>query len=190
MFICLVFGISLSCIPENSTRQNSSDFYNINALVDNQINLLDSINPLIHKVAIIDGNQQQRELQPNDSAGWSKELSIFRSADLNHTKYNSSYEIIKEGAGSNLRFLKYISLHPEETEVDTALIEFNSQKNLKSIHAYLENRNELFYSSKTLDLHFIDKDNTPIISKYKIYGWQKMISKDSVSFLIQAQVIH
>ena len=177
----------LSCIPEISTKVKSNIFFDINGLIDEQIKLLDSINPSVFKKANIDGKEEVSEIKPTDSSEWSKELAIFKAIDLNRSILVDSYDI--EKSSTNLNFTRYISRYPEDTEVDTLTIEFYSDQNPKRIKAYLEAHNELFQSSKTLDMQFTGHNDISIISAYRIEGWQKMISKDSIWFLIQGTIL-
>jgi hypothetical protein len=58
------------------------------------------------------------------------------------------------------------------------------------IRAILDNQNELFKSAKKLEVAFKDVNGQRLISNYSIEGWQKMISKDSAAYLIEADLVY
>jgi len=180
-----------SCIPEKNKKVESvKAFYDINGLIDEQIKLLDSVSPSILKKAIIDGEEAVTELKHLDSAGWSKELIVFKSADINRSILSDSYTI-SESSNTEIQILTYHSKYKEKTQVEELSIHLNKENHKPlTIHAVLDNSNELFKSAKTLELHFKEINDLPLITRYKISGWQKMISKDSTSYLIVSELIY
>jgi len=152
--------------------------------------LLDSVSPSVFKKAIIDGKEEITELKNLDSAGWSKELHVFKSADINRSILNDSYTI-SESSNTNISILTYRSKFREKTQVEELSIHLNKENHKPSkIHAVLDNSNELFKSEKILELHFKEINDLPLITAYRTSGWQKMISKDSTSYLIVGELIH
>lgn len=187
-WLILLIGLTCwSCAPE-SDKEKSTTFYDINGLIDEQIILLDSISPSILKKAIIGGKEENTQFTPIDSADWSRELSIFKSADINRSMLIDSYNIIT--AVDNSATI-YKSKYPEDTEVETLSVKFD-KSTLKplEIHAIMDNSNELFNSTRTLEMHFRKLHGKMMLSRYKTEGQQQMISKDSVTYLIEAEIIY
>ena len=185
--IYLVFLTLLSCVPEASIKQQSTTFYDIQGLIDEQINLLLSISPSVSKKATINGNSELTNLTPKDSSDWAKELNIFRLADINRSILRDSY-MISQLTNSGVKIISYKSKDPDKTDVEELTVELNDRQQALKIHASLDSRNELFNSAKVLELNFTDIEGKQIISSYKIQGRQKMISIDSTSYLIEASI--
>lgn len=183
--------ISWSCVPENPENAKSDKlYYDIYGLIDEQIKLLDSISPSLYKKAVINGIKEESQFVPEDSAAWSKELQIFKSADINKSILGDSY-IISESSGLNARTITYSSKYPKSTLVDSILIQLAENNHLPlKFHAYLNSKNELYVSSKELEMHFVNKNGKHRLSSYTIEGSQKMISKDSTSYLIEAEIVY
>lgn len=160
-------------------------FFDIAGLIDNQVQLLDSIGPSLLKKAIIDGVEENTQFTPSDDTIWAKELMIFKSADINKPKLVDNYDIM-ETQISGAKIIIYKSKYPDTTQVDSLAISFSDSENKPlTIHALLVSNNTLFESEKTLELSFKDVSGQTILSKYKIEGWQKMISKDSTIYFIE-----
>lgn len=180
-----------SCVPDQNNRTKSANsFYDINGLIDEQVKILDSISPSILKKAILNGKEEFTKLTPIDSATWAKELIIFKSADINRSMLSDSY-VITESINSHSKNILYTSKYPGKTKVEElSVLLGNADQNPIEIHAIVDNRNELFDSAKKLEIHFITKGGILLLSSYKIEGSQKMISKDSTTYVIKAEIIY
>ncbi|MCK5702273.1 MAG: hypothetical protein KAI29_14005 [Cyclobacteriaceae bacterium] len=186
LLILFLLGFAWSCGPvKNKKTETASTFFDIAGLIDNQVQLLDSIGPSLLKKAIIDGVEENTHFTPSDDDVWAKELMIFKSADINKPTLADIYET-KETRISGSKIIIYKSKYPETTQVDSLAISFSTSKNKPlTIHARLVSSNTLFESEKTLELAFKAVSGQIILSKYKIEGWQKMISKDSTIYFIE-----
>lgn len=183
--LLFLITIAASCGQIDNNKNTTNNFFDINGLIDNQVNLLDSIGPFLLKEANINGIKEHIKVDTRSDFSWEKELSIFKSTDINKPVLNDSYEIITN-TDSTLRTVIYISKTPTTTQVDSLLIDFDSLKNGPiKIHAFISGKNMLYQSAKTLDLTFQKIDKHSLISSYRIKGWQKMISKDTTTFLIE-----
>ena len=174
----------------NTEIKTANNFYDINGLIEEQIRLLDSVGPYIIKKAIIGGNEEITQITPEDSTAWSKEMNIFKAADINKPLLRDSYQIEDVSVG-NMSTTSYKSKNRGKTIVEELSIQFvqNTQKPIK-IHASLDSRNLLFNSVKTLEMHFQNINGKQMIRQYKSDGWQKMISKDSTYYSIVAEVVY
>jgi len=177
-----------SCSQIHDNRvEKPHNYYDINGLVDEQVKLLESVSPVLLKTAIIDSLEERNEFTPLDSS-WSKELEIFKAADINKPTLVGSYSILEQ-TDSGVKTITYLSKYPAKTIVDSLWIQLDieSKKPLK-IHAFLGHNNALFDSEKTLDMVFKNELEGYMISSYKIRGWQKMISKDSSTYFIKGEI--
>lgn len=180
-----------SCVPEKNDKAKSVKlYYDIHGLIDEQVKLLDSISPSLYKKAVINGVEEISQFVPEDSAAWSKELQIFKSADINKSILSDSYAIT-ESSEVNVKTITYSSKYSESTLVDNLLIQIAENNNkLQKFHAHLNNKNELYASSKELEMYFINENGKHRIAGYSIAGSQKMISKDSAYYLIEAKITY
>ncbi|MCK5102332.1 MAG: hypothetical protein KAR17_05940 [Cyclobacteriaceae bacterium] len=168
--------------------ETANKFFNIVGLIDKQVQLLDSIGPSLLKTAIIDGVYEKTQFTPPDNSTWAKELTIFKSADINKPILADSYELI-ETKISGSKSIIYKSKFPKTTQVDSLALSFlDNEENPIKIHARITSVNALFESEKNLDLTFKNANTQSMLSNYKIEGWQKMISKDSTTYLIEGFV--
>lgn len=178
-----------SCRPiEKNELEVTNKYYDINGLIDHQVKTLDSIGFFLLKNAAIDGVEESVQSSQPTFAAWTKELSIFKSADINKSMLAGSYDII-ETKIADMEFLIYKSKTPESTQVDSLALSFlATEKYPLKIHACITSSNALFESEKHLDLNFKNVNKVNLLSTYKIEGWQKMISKDSTTYSIVGSI--
>jgi hypothetical protein len=161
-------------------------YYDIKGLMEEQLSLLDSVGPELYKEAVINDSSEKQRFSP-EVPDWAKELEVFLSADINRPMLSDSY-ITKERQVDSGSSLSYISKMPRATLVDTLSVLLSREGKLYQVHAYLENTNALFTSVKTLEMGFTEKYNRQILKNYTVVGWQKMVTKDSMSFNISATI--
>jgi hypothetical protein len=176
-----------SCTPDQNDKTSATDFfYDINGLIDEQIMILDSISPFILKKAKIGADE---EIKRKDSVDWSDELMLFRSADINKPLLKDSYEISTSSEG-NFQTISYASRRPESTAIDKLSVSLTDKGNKPvEIHASFDSKNPLFATVMTLEMHFQTINGIQVLSKYVSEGWQKMVSKDSTYYSIEAELI-
>ena len=187
----LIYLVVLSvwaCVPDQTQNHGTANiYYDINGLIDVQVKALDSISPSLFKKAIIGDAKEVLEYTPIDSS-WSKELMIFRAADINKPILADSYFTV-ELSDPETKTIKYISKYPETTEVDSLLISYQeTRSNPLRIYASLSHENALFTSKKTFEISFLQENNRSLISGYKIRGWQKMISRESTAYILETAI--
>ena len=185
--IFLVLLTFFSCTSRGK-KEKSTVFYDINGLVDEQIKLLSITSPSVSKQAIINGNNELNNIEPEDSTAWARELIIFKSVDINRPTLLDSYDV-SSSPGPGTSTISCTSKYPEKTEIERLTIELDTHQKPVKIKAILNNQNELFRSAKTLQLTFKDFNGQKLISSYKIEGWQKMVSKDCTSYSIDSKIL-
>ncbi len=177
--------LSLSCRQIESNNVATDKYFDIKGLIDHQVTMLDSVSPLFLKTAVIDGAEESTQFSAYDSSNWTKELSIFKSADINKPMLTDSYDIF-ESSASGIKTIIYNSKYPEATEVDSLGLSFADSSSFPlTIHARISGKNALFGSAKNIDLTFENFNGRHLLSNFTIDGWQKMISQDSSSYFIE-----
>lgn len=175
----------LSCRQVESNKEVAKKYFDINGLIDHQVAKLDAVSPLFLKTAVIDGAVENNQLSTNNLAAWTKELSIFKSIDINKPMLVDSYEVIETHI-TGVKTIIYISKFPNTTQVDSLAISFDEPgANPSEIHAHISGNNALFGSAKIIDLSFEKVKDQNMLSFFKIEGWQKMIVQDSSSYKIE-----
>ena len=179
--------IAGACTNMENKKQKTIDvYYDINGLIDRQVKLLSSVSPSLLKTANLDGNQETDTLKLSQEE-WENELSIFRSMDINKPMLVDSYtEQVKKYDAEIVT--TWISKSPSNTEVDTLIIYQSVKTSPNRIEAYLSSKNTLFKSSKRLELIFLAEKGGPLLEQYSVSGWQKMLSKDSTYFSVNARI--
>jgi hypothetical protein len=183
LVLCMV---GWSCTPPVANQQKTiNKYFDLDGLIDDQLKLIDSLSPSLSKTAEINGVSETTEFEAADSV-WAKELLIFRLADLNKPTLVDSYQK-RSSIVHGDSIITYISKSPKATLVDTLGIVLQNNRP-KSVWASLNSANTLFQSSKNLSLHFEPIGDEMVVSAYSVYGWQKMTSRDSTTFFVQATI--
>jgi hypothetical protein len=167
----------------------TSKLFNIDSLVTNQVNLLSKSKPKLSKEAVLGNSHDQVEYIP-DSAGWSKELDIFRQLEAMNKPINKTKYLIDDGLydpGSNLTVKAFTSLEPLQVRSMRIYYDTDIQKPRK-IEAIFDEENSLYESSKNLLLEFQQINNKNLLTYYSIDGGQKMILSDSVTFSVKGKI--
>jgi hypothetical protein len=165
--------------------------YNIDSLVNAQVNFLKSRDARLHKIASINGRRDDRIFSPADSAAWSTELDIFRKLDLINKPVNQGSYIVDDGLydpSSNLTVKAISAIDDLPVKYVRIFYQDRLQKPRK-IEALYDDQNALYKSGRILTMEFQQIDNKSILTSYSVKGGQKMIMGDSVAFLIQGEIM-
>lgn len=184
--IFVVGAAQLSCGPSTPSGIKSSDIsddFRINDLLDQQIQLLVDSGYSVEKVVQLNGQNESKKVGPFDSTAWARELSFFRRIDISDPSIYSKYDISTKPLKAtliegNTHILKSISVATDE------------KKGIKFIEAHLSDDPVLFKTGKVLSMELSQVDDSIfIVTNYAISGFQKMATKDSVTYSISARVI-
>jgi hypothetical protein len=184
--LALAVFIAVSCsTPE---RVSSRMFYDIDSLINVQVAFLSKSGSRLEKKAGI-GENLERVVNTPDSAGWSKELAVFRQLEVagrptNRDKYQVSE---REDTRSNLKVRSYVATGTPVPYVH--LYYLNGIGDLRKIEAGYYESNLLYTSKRDLTLEFDRGNGTATLKRYSIEGYQKIIMADSVHFSVEAEVI-
>jgi hypothetical protein len=180
----MAIGIS-SC----NQRTDTTKLYNIDSLVTQQVQRLAAAKPKLQKVALL-GNENDSRTYTPDSAGWGRELEIFRQLEAMNKPVNRSNYLVDDNLydpGSNLTVKAFTALEPLPVRSVRVFYDTDIQKPRK-IEAIYDEENTLYKSSKNLVLEFQQIDNKNLLTSYSIDGGQKMILSDSVTFSVKGRI--
>lgn len=187
LFILPLVGI-LSCTNSEKREVDSLKYYDLNGLIDQQLSWLIELNPKIRKTAVLNGIPESSSMRL-DSVQWTRELKIFRDADLNKSRLRQEYRIVEDLSEptSNLKIRLYEAINKEMMEVEYLKIFYVEEEDyLRKLEASVREKNALFSSKKMLYMTFEDNGNGSIkIIHFKIEGQQKMILMDTVKFSLE-----
>lgn len=163
------------------------EYFDMEGLVGQQINILNELNPELKKIASINGVNEE-QVSRFDSAGWASELNIFLEADINKPKLTGNYET-KVFNEDNKTIVLYKALDPGDVQVEFLKIIYTDEKLSKIESQYIE-KNMLYSTRRNLQMNFLtDKPGEPVLADYKIQGKQKMMMKDTIHYFIESSVL-
>jgi hypothetical protein len=171
-----------SCNDRNKT---DAAYYNIDSLLNTQINLLLDNDATVTKSVALNGNTDTVTITRLDSATLANELNHFRKIFSKRTfKIENAPD-----SKSNLTVRTYkpeIDPSKEQRANDyIRIFFFNSPANLRKIEVVYAEGNIMFSGSKRIRMEFENIYNKVSLINYSIEGKQKMILSDSVHFYIR-----
>src|SRR5690606_5245227 len=127
-------------------------------LLQRQIFLLDSLQPEVNKITLIDGIQESQSAS-FDSADWLREMEIFFEIDINEPILRDAYKIEERNVGDSIRLISYLALDTENLEIEFLDVYFpNANQFPSKISAVFKEKNALYDSKRSLQLSFINKE--------------------------------
>ena len=129
-----------------------------------------------------------------DTIQWKYELDAFQQLDaINKPLFKGNYQQQdQDDEHSNLLVHSYLFKPESKMKSPVAEVKFfyqNGRKKLKRIESVFAEENLLFSTSRKLTLEFGEVRGIPIISGYRVNGFQKMILSDTVKFSIRGKVL-
>jgi hypothetical protein len=185
---CVIIGILWISLGACNNRVNNTPlFYAIDSLVSAQVDHLNKSGASITKITSLDGEKSSNTYVPGDSAGWNKELEIFRQLDLinkpvNQGLYKTDVSVDDDGA-----VVKAFTAIEDELPVEVLRLRFVDRRLLR-IEAQLREENSMYHSSRTLSMDFKQHHGLPLVTSYALVGGQKMFLGDSVRYDIMATI--
>ena len=178
----------LSCTNPVKRESDNLKYYDLNGLIDQQLLWLIEFNPNIRKTVVLNGIPESSSMRL-DSVQWTRELNIFREADLNKSRLRQEYRVVEDLSEptSNLKIRLYEAINKEMMDVEYLKIFYVvKEEDIRKLEASVREKNSLFSSKKTLYMTFEDDGNGSIkIKHFKIEGQQKMILMDTVKFSLE-----
>ena len=188
--VILIIGLCIAC--QRSDEQITMAFFNVDSLIDAQVNQLTQQNSSLWKNAKMAGKSDSVFIENLDTNAWKKELEIFRKLDLNNKPVNKTNYTIKKGLHdpeSNLLVCEYAALTKQPLS-RVKIYYQDKMLNPKKIEGEIFEHNGLYSSIEHLTLILDETHSHPMLTQYKITGGQRMILGDSVQFEINGVITH
>ncbi len=183
IIIPLAFGLVVGLSGCGEVTGNAdSRFVAVEALLDEQVRLLQSANPAVKKRVLATGGAQEKTFRNVD---WQKELAAFRQADLGKPGLRGAYTV--QDVAPNVRLFR---VKPgENTEVQEVRVEFADGNRVKSVQALVNDENYLYHTRRTFRLDFAPRGNQWLVRTYHIEGFQKLLWNQAKPFAVRAEVL-
>jgi hypothetical protein len=189
--LCSVLMIIAGCDQKRSTVVF---YYPVDSLMSAQISVLSKMKPSVRKTGTM-GAAQSANLLKFDSAGWVKELELFRNLNEINKPVNADvYDRTEAKDVSSNLTVRTFSVKPGRANDDTPvrmlkIYYLKRPSNIRKLEALYFETNAMYNSTKNLSMEFEDFQGRPLLSGYGVSGGQKMFLGDSVSFSITASVV-
>ncbi|MGI9545047.1 MAG: hypothetical protein ACR2MX_17430 [Cyclobacteriaceae bacterium] len=181
MALVLCFGCQGT---EPATEATIIKYFDLGSLIEDQIAWLDSLNPKVKKLAVIDGQNEEQI----DTIDWETELVFFKQSDLNRPYLLDTYGS-HEINENKVKKTIYQPLDSADLGVVQLVIHSDSGQ-LKKIESVYQEQNLLYdnWRKATMDFALLNGEPRPIT--YQVEGWQKVIFKDKVDYLIRGEILY
>jgi hypothetical protein len=166
----------------NVAESTDSRFVAIEPLIDEQVKLLQALNPRVEKRIVSEGSE---ETQTFGNIDWQKELSAFRQADLSKPGLRGAYTVQDEAP--NVRVYRVRS--GENEDVRELRVVFTPDNRVKSLQTLVENQNYLYHTRRTFHVEFAEKKHQWLVDQYRIDGFQRMMWSKEMPFSVRAKVL-
>jgi len=180
----LLYGLVAVLLGACGEVTDSSDhrFVALDAVFDEQVKLLESLNPPVRKTVLTAGGEETQVFRDID---WQKELAAFRLADLSKPGLRGAYAV-RETA-PNVRVFR---VKPgEKGEVQELRVEFTADNRVKSILTLVNDKNYLYHTRRTLRVEFAPQGDHWLIRRYQIDGFQKLLGSSQKPFAVRAETL-
>lgn len=185
IFVCVV-ALFLNACEEKIKEKPINTYYDVETLINKQIEKLRNKNPQLAKTISIDG-QIEKDTVNFDSLGWRNELEVFKLADINKPTLRDLYQA-SEKTKDGLKIWSYTA-DQQSLGIEFLRVYFGSDSTLTKLEARYNENNALYTSERYLEMDFENIAGESSLSKYKVYGKQKMVMKDEVEFSIESSIL-
>lgn len=189
-------GITLLCLwgcqPEEAdieTQLQATPYFDLKGVIEEQIALLDQLNPEVEITARI-GNESETQSLQKDSSDWAEALKLYSDADLNKPVLRGQY-VVQDSVlqDQNLRAKIYHARDKENVEIPYMKVVYkDTTANLHSVEAVFREENPLYSTYRNMVLYFENTDGNLRLVQYETQGRQKMIFRDSVVYATTGQL--
>ncbi|MCA6078682.1 hypothetical protein [Fulvivirga sedimenti] len=185
LFTLLLLIVLAGC--ENLNPDVPTVFYNVDSLVNAQVNYLVEMRPEVVKTGEIREDAGESVVIP-DSLQWTRELAIFRRADINKPRLREQYSV-EEGSDKDGEWISYTAQREKNLPVRNLTIRYAGNRNqIRMLEALIKDVNPLYNSERLIQMSFDQIDGTSVLSSYFIQGGQRMKLRDTVEFDLTAKV--
>lgn len=187
LFPCILL---LSCQQGEVVNQLQKEpYFDLKGLINQQIAILDSLNPPVEIKAKIKDAEETITTQ-KDSSTWRASLKLLRDADINQPVLQGSY-IVKDSFDSQqgLQLKLYEAKENADTSIPYLKVYYqDSIANIKRIETVFQEINVLYSTQRIMSATFDHFEGKPRIMRFETQGKQKMLFKDSIFYGMQAKI--
>jgi maltodextrin utilization protein YvdJ len=182
-FVFLLFFLAIeACSPTSASKENEKRYFDLASFVQKQIDLLSHQSLWVEKKIYLDGRRQEIS---TDSINWTKELALFREADLNSPSLVSSYDIKEDKQARTLSYLaKEDRLKVREIQLVLGGDGSIENINIEEVKIVYAENNPLYEISRKMSM----KIKNGQLYAYTIQGFQKVVLKDSMVYEINGVI--
>ncbi len=185
--VLIFLGVIIILGCENLNPDTPVIFYNVDSLVNAQVNYLVEQKPEVVKTGEVKDDQGESVIIP-DSLQWTRELAIFKRADINKPRLREQYSI-EEGSDGETEWITYRAEGEKNLPVRYLTIRYSEEPvKINELEALIRDTNPLYNSERLVRMNFIQKNNSSVLTSYFIQGGQKMKLRDTVVFDLNAKV--
>ena len=175
-----------SGINNNQVRGNS--YFDLNHLLEEQQNLLDSLSPELIKIAFLSGQPDTVRFSP-DSTDWVRELDIFFELDLNSPVLRDQYSITEYDSVGGYKITIYERKDQKKDGVQFLKM-VEKERDILIIEGVYHEKSLLYDTYRRLQLQMAKDNGINRISNYSVIGRQKMIFQDTVRYKIVGKIVY
>ncbi|MFP4089425.1 MAG: hypothetical protein ACLFUB_05235 [Cyclobacteriaceae bacterium] len=191
-FCSLVF--LFACQPAEEDLETSLDthpYYDLQGLISRQIALLDSLSPEVAISARIGAREEQTKVR-KDSAAWAETLQLYADADLNNPVLRGMYQEKDSSLNDSPWQARIYRAHePEEVDIPYLKVYYeDSPENVRYVEALFREENPLYSTRRLMSLQFSEENGSPRLTGFKTLGRQKMIFRDSVTYVTTGKLVY
>jgi len=188
LFALLIgLAVLMSCDKSlMNKKQNTKTTLNLKGLMDSLTNAAVHHNPLLLKNIRLNGLLDTARMH-HDSAGWHKELQLFRELNVRQSRLTGRYQKSIRTVDDTLEQVVFRANDYDGSDLDSIyILQDKVHSNPVQLSFYLHDQNKLFASTKRLHLYLRSDRDTLKVASYSITGHQRMKLGDSTSFEIDA----
>lgn len=170
---------------EQSTQQKAVPvYYDVAGYVDKQIATLSKVKPTVIKRAQMAGNTQHLTVQ---TLNWSRELELFKQADINKPALRQSYAIVRP---DSLTYLYTLKPTEKNLTVRRLMVQLDSAtQQPRRIEATLATQNPLYNSERRIVLESgPNQADQWTVQHYRLSGFQHLVIADKKAFDVEGTV--
>ncbi len=185
LFVCVVTFFLNAC-QERIKEKPINTYYDVESLINKQIEKLRNKNPQLAKTISIDG-ETEKDTVNFDSLGWRNELEVFKLADINKPTLRDLY-LATEKTEDGMKVWSYTA-EKQSLGIEFLKVYFGGDSTLTKLEARYNENNALYTSERYLEMDFDNIAGESNLTNYKVYGKQKMVMKDEVKFSIESSIL-
>ncbi|MDX2305024.1 MAG: hypothetical protein NW226_19590 [Microscillaceae bacterium] len=182
----VLLGSLCSCNHTTSTKTPKKNIYfNLAELVLTQVHLLDSLKPQVRKYIRSENSEENKVIQPEK---WSRELYLFREADINKSAYYGLY-VLNKLNDSGMQIEDYEAQTDELHTRKLTVSRKPGKTQPSTISIVVKRENVLYHTQRDLTLVFSDEPR-PRLKSYVIRAKQSSVFSKKNDFEIKGEIVY